>query len=71
MVVHALVEDPSIMLIGARPVEPHLLATIRAPDQWYSNGAATKCRAMELEDDMREEAEEAEPDEEFNDAIEV
>ena len=45
MVVRALVEDPSIVLIGARPVEPHPLAAIRAPDQWYNNGAATQRRA--------------------------
>ena len=43
--VDALVEDPSFVLIGARPVEPHLIAAIRAPDQWYSNRAATQCRA--------------------------
>ena len=41
----APVEDPPTVLLGARAVELDLVATIRAPDQWNYNGAATQPRA--------------------------
>ena len=44
-VVRALVENPTIMLTGARAEALHRVATIGATDQWHINRAATQPRA--------------------------